>query len=206
MDLKAVRGACEGHAFEQIISPGARSAAVMFPVTEDASGKCCLLFEVRSPKIIQGGEICLPGGRVEDGESPARAVIRESAEELLLEEKQIRLTAPMFTMYGAGGAYIYSYLAELEGYRGTFSPEEVESVFLLPVDELLEMEPLVCTAPYTAELPEDFPYHLIPGGRNYPWRKRLRRYYFYETRFGVIWGMTGELVYHFLQFLKKNSP
>jgi hypothetical protein len=53
----------------------------------------------------------------------------------------------------------------------------------------------------TVETAEDFPFDLIPGGRDYPWRKIPRTFYFYETQGGVIWGMTAELLYHCLKEL-----
>ena len=49
---------------------------------------------------------------------------------------------------------------------------------------------------------EDFPYELIPNGRDYPFRKMARRFYFYETEDGVIWGLTAELLFHFLELLR----
>lgn len=41
-----------------------------------------LLVEVRAAGISQSGDPCFPGGRIEQGESPAQAAIREMAEEL----------------------------------------------------------------------------------------------------------------------------
>ena len=59
-----------------------RNAAILLPlVTVD--GRDALLFEVRSKRLeMQPGEICFPGGRIESGETPERAALRELWEEL----------------------------------------------------------------------------------------------------------------------------
>ena len=203
MNTQDFRKAYNKHSFEHIKAPGARDAAVMIPLVENQDGELSVLFEVRSQKIIQGGEVCFPGGRVEENESPDTTVIREAVEELLIPEDQIHIIAPLFTMNGVGDSFIFSYLAEFQDYKGSYSGDEVGSVFLLPLDELLAMKPRICSAEYVADLPEDFPYELIPGGRNYRWRNRPKNFYFYETRYGVIWGMTAELLYNFLERVRK---
>ncbi len=55
--------------------------AVVLPVEHGADG-VHLLIEVRAPGISQAGDPCLPGGRIEPGETPARAAARELEEEL----------------------------------------------------------------------------------------------------------------------------
>ena len=185
--------------FEHIKAAGARDAAVLIPLIEDGNGRLSVLFEVRSSNIRQGGEICFPGGRVDSDEAPEQTVRREIQEELLTEDEQLDIISPLFTMNGVGDAFIYSYLGLLKDYEGGFSEDEVGSVFSIPLDRLLTMTPRICPAAYVIDLPEDFPFSLIPGGRDYKWYKRRRNFYFYETEFGVIWGMTGELLFHFLK-------
>ena len=36
-------------------------------------------------------------------------------------------------------------------------------------------------------------------GKPYPWQNVVRNYYFYKTKHAVIWGVTAELLYHFLE-------
>ena len=59
------------------------SFAVLVPLIE-IDEELNLIYEVRSNSIEQPGEISFPGGRIEDGESPEEAAIRETSEELLL--------------------------------------------------------------------------------------------------------------------------
>ena len=165
----------------RIYAPGARNAAVMIPLvrlTEPFSKSsesfdlknAGILFEVRSIRIGQGGEICFPGGRIEPRENPEDAAVRETAEELLVPEGNVECIAPMHVLSGPGGSEITSYLGAIHGYRGTYST----------------------------------PYELIPGGRDYPWQNIPRTMYFYRTDEGVIWGLTAEVLYHFLEWLRPS--
>ena len=200
MDVMNIRDRLSTHQFERITPGGSRSAAVLIPLL-DQDGETCILFEKRSSDIPQGGEICFPGGRI-DGERPDKTAVRETSEELLLTEHQIEVIAPLHTMSGPGGAEVYSFLGILYGYTGTFSPAEVNCTFTIPVRQLLENPPEVHHGRMCLETKEDFPYHMIPGGRSYPMRSVPRTFYFYPTEHGVIWGMTAELLYHFLRLVK----
>ena len=132
-------------------------------------------------------------------ERPEDAAVRETAEELLIAKEQIEVIAPMHCMPGPGGGDVTSVLGILHDYHGTYAEAEVAEVFTIPLSWFAEHPPLIHKARMQAELNEDFPYHLIPGGRAYPMRSIPRRFYFYETEYGVIWGMTAELLFHFLQ-------
>ncbi len=55
-----------------------------------------ILFEVRSNKLSQQpGEICFPGGRREHDETSMETSIRETCEELLISESNIKLYGPL---------------------------------------------------------------------------------------------------------------
>lgn len=199
----------------RIYAPGARNAAVMIPLVElteplskssesfdleDAG----ILFEVRSTRIGQGGEICFPGGRIEPGENPEDAAVRESAEELLVPEEHIECIAPLHVLNGPGGSEITSFFGMIHGYKGTYSADEVSRVFALPVKWLLRQKPETYETEYRLYVPENFPYETIPGGRDYPWQNIPRTMYFYRTDEGVIWGLTAEVLYHFLEWLRPS--
>ncbi|MCI1328133.1 MAG: CoA pyrophosphatase [Lachnospiraceae bacterium] len=191
-----------GRGMETIRPDTDRCAAVLIPVVI-RGGEPNLLFEVRADGLPQGGEICFPGGTLERGESSREAAVRETAEELLIGRNRIRVVAPMFQMPGPGGTWIRSYLGVLNDYRDTWSRDEVDHVFFLPFSWLKKKEPVVSHVLLKVDDDRDFPYDLIPGGRDYPLRKLPRAYYFYETDHGVIWGMTAELLYHFSVSLKE---
>lgn len=192
------------HRFERLKAPRPRDAAVLIPIVTDADGALSVLFEVRSRKIIQGGEVCFPGGRVEKGEDPEETVIRETIEELKVDRSDIEIISPLFIMNGISDSLIYSYLGSIKNYKQSFSADEVENVFAVSLDELMITEPKQSTADFIFSNPDDFHYELIPGGRDYKWSRRIKNYYFYETPYGVIWGMTGEILHGFIEKLKAD--
>ncbi len=199
MNISELQDNFRDHEMERIRAQKARDAAVLIPLVEDEDGKAAVLFEVRSRRIIQGGEVCFPGGRVEKGETPAETAVREASEELRLEASDITLIAPMFYMNGISDSSIYSYLGSIANYKRTYSEDEVDSIFTVGIDELLKMQPQYSRADFVFGQPEDFHYELVPGGRDYSWSKRIKDYYFYETEHGVIWGMTGEILHSFIE-------
>ena len=197
--LDEIRRAVSGRNFEEIL-PVKRRNAVLIPLVEE-NGELCILFEVRKATIRQGGEICFPGGRIEAHETAQEAAVRETAEELLLPPQNIEVIAPMHIMAGPGGAAISSCLGVLHGYKGTYSEQEVDHVFTVPLSWFSSNTPRISDGAMAVETAEDFPYEFLPGGREYPWHRIPRRFYFYESEGGVIWGITAELLYHALGVL-----
>ena len=111
----------------------------------------------------------------------------------------------MHAMTGPGGAKISSCLGILHDYEGTYSGQEVERVFCVPLSWFASHEPRISNAAMVVKTPEDFPYELLPGGENYPWHSIPRRFYFYESDGGVIWGITAQLLYHCLKVILKDD-
>ena len=197
--LEQIRENTAGRSFEEI-RPVRRRNAVLIPLIEK-EGDLCILCEVRQAGIRQGGEICFPGGMIEAHETAEEAAVRETAEELLIPEENIEVIAPMHMVGGPGGAELRSCLGILHGYTGTYSKREVDHVFTVPLSWFAAHAPRICDGAMAVDLAEDFPYELIPGGRDYPWHRIPRRFYFYESEGGVIWGITAELLYHALGVL-----
>ena len=144
-----------------------REAAVLLPLVPSGDGYD-ILFEKRSPDIVQGGEICFPGGSVEDGETPQEAAERETKEELLLPAPGVSVLSPLHVIQGPGGRKVTSFLGILTDYRGTFSTDEVAKVLRIPLEKLLEAEPLTAEADQVMVLPEDFPTPGSPAAGTIP--------------------------------------
>ncbi len=175
--------------------PEAKKAAVCIPLIETEDG-WDILFEVRAADIdSQPGDICFPGGGLEEGETTEEAAVREMREELLVTEDQIEVLGLMDVFGGGSGLlYVYPYAAVLRDYEDTFSPYEVERVFRVPLEWFLENSPEVYITSLQVVPEEKFPYERIHGGRDYAWRKRRDEVLFYQYGEETIWGMTAKIV------------
>src|SRR5690625_4441904 len=91
-----------------------RKSAVLLPIVE-VDGETHLLFEVRSKKMrTQPGDICFPGGRVEQqDETVMETAIRETSEELGVMPESISNIIPLDYIVSDMGGIIYPYVGEL---------------------------------------------------------------------------------------------
>ena len=170
-------------------------AAVCIPLLKNADGTFDVLFEVRAATIAhQPGDVCLPGGMVEEGENPRDAALRELQEELLLKEEQICYLGDMDKLYTGSHLIMYSFAVEVTEYQNTFSQAEVDEVFTVPLEFFLHTDPECYVIRAKVEPGEDFPYELICGGREYRWRSRKEEVCFYQYEGHVIWGLTAKLI------------
>lgn len=178
------------------------TSAVVIPLIKKA-GEYHILYEQRALNLAhQPGEICFPGGRVEIGESPREAAVRETAEELLIDTDQIELLASLDAQMGPGGAPVWPFAAVLHDYQDTFSSDEVGRVFTIPLAWYRKHRPQRYLTELVTTPQEDFPYELIPGGRNYPFRRKKHEMVFYQTPEAVIWGVTAKITDEFLKAVR----
>lgn len=185
-------------------APEACRASVMVPLVAGDDGPE-VLFEVRAAHLRrQPGEVCLPGGRIELGEDARAAAIREACEELLVELGQLAGILDLGTIDGPGGMPLHLFAGTLEGYAGTFDPEEVGATFTVPLAWFLRHEPTVYRGRLVLQPPPDLPWELVPGGRAYPWHTRVHDIPFYHGTDPVIWGFTARVMQRFVAFLRRG--
>ena len=92
----------------------ASSYAVLVPLVF-RNGEAHLLFEVRSDSLgRQPGEVCFPGGRMEQGETPVQAALRETTEELSIPAEAMRPIAELDFLYHQSSSLIYPILGEIK--------------------------------------------------------------------------------------------
>lgn len=178
--------------------------ALFVPLIE-VNGEYHLLFEVRSKHVKQPGEICFPGGKIDKTDrSNEAAAIRELCEELGVKEEQVTIIGELDYIISHGNRFIYPFLGIIDS-RATFhiNKVEVEEIFTVPLSALRNMTPQKHHVALEVRPNKDFPYHLIPHGKNYPWAKPMITELFYEYDEKIIWGLTARVLNHFLDELKK---
>ena len=181
------------------------SYAILLPIIEE-NEKLYLLFQVRAQHLkIQPGEICFPGGRVEESDAGLMdAAIRETSEELGVDPLHIVDVHPLD--YTIGNMNFYPFVGcLLEPQEIDPDPNEVESFFMISLEELLAMSPLEHVVKFVPALEDDFPFDLIPNCRDYQWYPREMTLYFYLYEDKVIWGLTAQFLHHFLDVVRDKN-
>ena len=179
------------------------TAAVLVPLVQLAAGPA-LLYEVRSNTVRQPGEICFPGGRIEPGENPVDAALRETWEELGLAPEQITLTGFLPLDTRAGGRRVQPIIgtlpaSALAGIRP--AKAEVAAYFTVPLAWL-------------AATPARW-YDYAPGTRAVgipPILQNFLQHYDCALRTGYweyedhgIWGLTARITQALLNSLHDSS-
>ena len=182
------------------------SAAVLVPLVWE-NGQLSVLFEVRSHELAwQPGEICFPGGHIEDSDDGyLAAAVRETREELGLGKEQIQVLGELHEVISPIGVRLYPFVGYItDPHLINPNRHEVSEVFTVPLDFLLGIEPIVghmerCTRPLA-----DFPFELLPGYSD-QWKKRKNYHvFFYKYHQHVIWGLTAQVLHNFLEICKEN--
>lgn len=179
-------------------------SAVALPLV-DYRDKICLLFEKRAAGLKkQPGEICFPGGKIEKSDrDEAAAALRECCEELGLESADIELIAPLHVLVQPYKQIIYPYLCTIKDVSKIKpSADEVDSLIYIPLEELATIVPIHKQIELKPQMPEDYPYELIPNGKDYSWLKAYDQHYFYLWHGYTIWGMTARILRHLLTKIK----
>lgn len=177
--------------------------SVMIPLIK-RDGEIHLLFEKRAFTLRnQPGEISFPGGRIEKGESPREAAIRETAEELLISEREIEIYSEGDFVVNPYAAIIYTFVGEIKKDFDKISPseDEVEKVFTVPLSYFLKTKPKSYKINLRVERNKEFPYHLIPNGVNYKFKRGREEVLFYEYEDEIIWGFTAKMARRFVENL-----
>lgn len=181
--------------------------SVLVPLVEK-DGELHILYEVRAENMRkQPGEVCFPGGRIENNESAEECAVRETSEELNIKPEEIRIIAQMdflhtysnFTLYSLLGIIDYEVISGL-----SVNPDEVKEVFLVPVSFFVENEPEVYCFDVLPNIGPDFPYEKINFQNGYNWRKGKSTVPIYRYEERVIWGLTARITNHLMDLVTKK--
>lgn len=180
--------------------------AVLLPLVE-IDNEVHILFEVRSHTMRrQPGEVCFPGGKIEKGEEPQKAAVRETSEELGIKQSEITDVLPLDYMVSAFGTIIYPFVGKIID-MDRIKPNEAEvgEIFTVPLSYFKKNQPDTYKINFQVEPEDGFPFDLIIGGENYNWQTRTMNEYFYRTNGKVIWGLTARVLTHFIELLESQS-
>lgn len=187
---------------------------VLFCETE---GKINVLFEKRAKGIRQGGEVSFPGGRRDKEDlNFLETALRETYEEIGLSKERITDVRKYGTLIIPTGVVVEAYI----GYVKNFSfdelnvnRDEVEKIFLVPLDYFIENKPsieyvTVQNEPfYTDKEGNKIELNVkrwgLPEKYHQPWKGTPRRLLFYKYDNETIWGITGEIIYSIASSIKN---
>ncbi len=177
-----------------------KRASVIIPLVE-IEGEVHILFEVRSKKLnAQPGDICFPGGKIDNNETPKEAAMREFYEELGI--KDIKIINELDITVRHDGMIIHSFLGIVNDINElSINESEVDHVFYVPLKYLLLYNPLKSIGKLTVTRSDDFPYDLIFNGKDYRFKEGKYISLFYRYREYVIWGITANILKNFLDKL-----
>ena len=192
--LEALRRRFCGH------TPGLLGArheyAVLCPLVERPDG-LHLLFEVRARGLRQGGEVCFPGGQLENGETPAACALRETEEELSIPSEEVELLGTPDFICSQSGFLLRPHLGLVSpaGFAAMApSPAEVSEVFTAPLAFFQDTPPEVYSYDLLPRAPEDFPYEAVGISSDYSWSRGRVEVPVWYWQSHAIWGMTGRIV------------
>lgn len=182
--------------------------SVLVPLVEK-EGELYVLYEVRAENLKrQPGEVCFPGGRIENGESPEECAVRETSEELNIKRSDVRVIAQMdylhtysnFTLYSILGTIDHDVIAKIE-----VNPDEVKEIFLVPVSFFAENDPEIYSFDVLPNIGPDFPYEKINLPNGYNWRKGKSTVPIYRYGDRVIWGLTARITSHLMDLVTGKT-
>ncbi|TDL32578.1 CoA pyrophosphatase [Jeotgalibacillus sp. S-D1] len=183
----------------------AMKSAILIPLVL-VNNEWHVLFEVRSLSMRrQPGDISFPGGRIDSADaSPKDAAIRETHEELGVDASSIQIVGELSPFIPASTFVVYPFVATIDDHRACrLNKLEVEEVFTVPVDWLLNHKPYKHLIPLQPQPPTDFPYEKIANGNQYQWGLKNMEEWFYEYNGYTIWGLTARILKHFIETIKK---
>lgn len=186
---------------------GFRFFSVLVPVVKKAE-KTALLYEVRAKHMErQPGEICFPGGEMEPEESSEECALRETWEEIGIPAHKIKIVNQLDTIYTYSNFAMYCYLGiiEEEALESVkLNPDEVDEIFTVDIDDFLKTEAEIYRVKTVPEIPEDFPYEKVTGGKPYKWRGGWANVPVYDMDGRIIWGLTARITKIFLEAIKER--
>ena len=152
-----------------------RPAAVLVPIVEHAHGPHVLLTRRADHLGTHSGQVAFPGGKIDPGETPAEAALREAEEEVGLDRSFVEVAGYLDAYETGTGFRILPVVGFVTpGFSLTISPGEVAEAFEVPLSFLMN--------------PANHERHSAV------WRGRRREYYAMPYNGHYIWGATAGML------------
>ncbi len=187
------------------------NSAVLIPLVF-INNEFHLLFEKRSANIKQAGEICFPGGKIENYDFDAvTTAIRETFEEIGLNSNKIEIIGKFDILFGPRGVLVEPVVAEIKIENLSelkLDKSEVEKVFLVPISFFEQNEPerfnihsSITHKSFNSKGEEE---ELIfkNNNANDTYFKDIREVLVYKFNGEIIWGITARLVYEIVRKMR----
>jgi 8-oxo-dGTP pyrophosphatase MutT (NUDIX family) len=151
-----------------------KAAAVLVGVLDSAVPSVLLTLR-HSNMSKHAGQIAFPGGRLDAGETPLQAALREAEEETGLDRRFVRPLGYLDGYLTITGYFIVPVVARiLPGYELTPQAAEVDDIFDVPLSFLLNAE--------------------NRETQSREWKGMTRYYYVYPYENRHIWGATAGII------------
>ena len=159
------------------------AAAVLVPIIWHQDGPSVLL-TLRSPRLSShAGQVAFPGGRMEPGESPEQAALREASEEVGLDPGLTTLTGTLPEHLTGTGYRVTPVIGFLDGpVQLVPDPREVAAVFEVPLSVVLDPA--------------------APQRRRAEHRGRMREFWVIPHDEHLIWGATATILVNLARVLR----
>jgi 8-oxo-dGTP pyrophosphatase MutT (NUDIX family) len=174
--------AAEGLRADQI-----RAAAVLVPIILHP-GAPSILLTLRSGHLsAHAGQVAFPGGRIEPGETPEAAALREAAEEVGLDPRLPELLGRLPDHLTGTGFRMTPVIALLRPpLTLAHDPNEVEEPFELPLSVVLDPE--------------------SPQRQRAERLGKMREYWVWPHERHFIWGATAAVLVNLARLLRAEDP
>ncbi len=175
-------GGDEGHDVAATRVP----AAVLLGLVPRSEGPTVLLTQRTAHLKDHAGQISLPGGRIEPGEDPVAAALREADEEIGLAAERVEVLGELRPYFTGTGFRIHPVVGWVDPpERFTTDPFEVEELFELPLGFVMD----------PANHRQD----------SYERNGRQRQFYVLPYAGRYIWGATAGILVNFARVLRQQS-
>lgn len=172
---------------DSLLPPGTliKPAAVLVAMVLHSDEPGVLLTQRASHLKNHAGQVSFPGGRIEPGESPEEAALREAFEEVALDPSLPHVMGRLPRHLTGTGYEITPVIAALRpGFTLIPSPDEVEAAFELPLSTLLDPA--------------------APRRERAEWKGSMREYWVWPHGQHFIWGATATILVNLATALRAG--